>query len=80
MNAIRGKLDPESFYKLYAEAVRQVFGRDHAGRLRLRRGGGVQAADRPDRQDALPDKELQEKFKEAAQEIKTVDGLSELLN
>ena len=28
----------------------------------------------------LPDKELQEKFKEAAQEIKTVDGLSKLLN
>ena len=52
MNAIRGKLDPQAFFKLVFEAVRQVFRRDHAGRLRLRRGGGVQAADRPDRQDA----------------------------
>ena len=29
---------------------------------------------------ALPDKHLQDKFKEAAAEIKTIDGLSKLLN
>ena len=29
---------------------------------------------------ALPDKHLQDKFKEAAAEIKTIDGLSQLLN
>jgi len=79
MNAIRGKLDPQAFFALYSklsdkysDAIMQdAFGfAEEAEFKRLI----VQTA------KMLPDKELQEKFKEAAQEIKTVDGLSKLLN
>jgi hypothetical protein len=79
MNAIRGKLDPAAFFNLYSqladqysdEILQDAFGfAEEAEFKRLI----AQAA------KMLPDKHLQEKFKEAAQEIKTVDGLSKLLN
>ena len=79
MNAIRGKLDPEAFYKLYeqlqdkySDAIMQdAFGfAEEAEFKRL-----IEQTAK-----TLPDKHLQEKFKEAAAEIKTIDGLSKLLN
>ena len=79
MNAIRGKLDPQAFFALYSklsdkysDAIMQdAFG--FAEEAEFKRLIAQTAK-------MLPDKELQEKFKEAAQEIKTVDGLSKLLN
>lgn len=79
MNAIRGKLDPQAFFDLYNqlseaytdEILQDAFGfADEAEFKKLIN----QTA------KALPDPKLQKKFKEAAQEIKTIDGLSKLLN
>lgn len=79
MNAIRGKLDPQAFFDLYNklssqytdEILQDAFGfADEAEFQRLIN----QTA------KALPDPKLQKKFKEAAQEIKTIDGISKLLN
>ena len=52
MNMIRGKLDPQAFFDLYNSLAARLFGRSVAGRLRFCRRGGVQEADRPDRQGA----------------------------
>lgn len=79
MNVIRGKLDPQAFFNLYnklssqytEEILQDAFGfADEAEFQRLIN----QTA------KALPDPKLQKKFKEAAQEIKTIDGISKLLN
>ena len=79
MNTIHGKLDPAAFFKIYSdltddytdEVLQEAFGfADDAEWKRLVN----QTA------KALPTKELQDKFKEAAAEVKTIDGLSTLLN
>lgn len=79
MNMIKGKLDAQAFFSLYNKyaakygdaALQDAFGfSDEAEWKRLIN----QTA------KALPDKETQKKFKEAAKEIKTIDGLTELLN
>lgn len=78
MNAIKGKLDPTAFVKLYEKHAKDhsdadlqdLFGfadEDEWKKLVEQTG------------KSLP-KELQKKFKEAAAEIKTVDGLAKLLN
>ena len=79
MNVIRGKLDPQAFYKMYSqmsatysdEILSEAFGfAEEAEFKRL-----IEQTSK-----ALPNKELQQKFKDAAAEIKTIDGLSKLLN
>lgn len=79
MNLIKGKLDPEAFFALYQkvaekysdDVLQESFGfADEAEFKKLITQMSKQ----------LPDKGLQDKFKEAAQEIKTIDGLSKLLN
>jgi hypothetical protein len=79
MNAIRGKLDPQAFFNLYQslaeeysdEILQDAFG--FAEEAEFKRLIAQTAK-------ALPDKQMQDKFKEAAKEIKTVDGLAKLLN
>ena len=78
-NMISGKLDPAKFFDLVApylneygpELTQEMMGfADEAEFKRLIE----QTA------EALPTKELQEKFKESAAELKTIDDLSKLLN
>ena len=79
MNMIRGKLDPQAFFDSYNslapaysdEVLQDAFG--FADEAEFRKLIDQTAK-------ALPDKNLQKKFKEAAEEIKTIDGLSKLLN
>ena len=79
MNAIRGKLDPQAFFDLYNqlsdsytdEILQDAFG--FAEEAEFKRLINQTAK-------ALPDPNMQKKFKEAAAEIKTIDGLSKLLN
>lgn len=79
MNMIRGKLDPQAFFNLYNslaesysdEVLQDAFG--FAEEAEFKRLIDQTAK-------ALPDPKLQKKFKEAAAEIKTIDGLSKLLN
>lgn len=79
MNMIRGKLDPQSFFELYNqlsetysdEILQESFG--FADEAEFKKLVNQMAK-------ALPEPHLQKKFKEAAAEIKTVDGLSKLLN
>ena len=79
MNMIRGKLDPQAFFDLYNslapaysdEVLQDAFG--FADEAEFRKLIDQTAK-------ALPDKNLQKKFKEAAEEIKTIDGLSKLSN
>ena len=79
MNAIRGKLDPQAFYNLYAQLSDQ-----YSDEVLQDAFGFAEEAEfqRLIHQTAkmLQGKALQDKFKEAAKEIKTVDGLSKLLN
>lgn len=79
MNMIKGKLDPQKFFALYQEmsetytdeVLQDAFGfADDAEWKRLI----DQSA------KTLPTPELQKKFKEAAKEVKDIDGLSKLLN
>ena len=79
MNAIRGRLDPQAFFSLYSklsdqysdEILQDAFGfAEEAEFKRL-----IEQTAK-----ALPDPHLQKKFKDAAKEIKTIDGLSKLLN
>lgn len=79
MNVIHGKLDPQAFFNLYqkyadkyGDAILQdSFGfADEAEWNRLVNQAAKQ----------LPDKDTQKKFKEAAQQVKTIDGLAALLN
>lgn len=79
MNTIRGKLDHNAFFTLYQtldqkysdDILQEAFGfADEAEFKKLI----TQMA------KTLPDKVSQQKFKDAAAEIKTIDGLSKLLN
>lgn len=79
MNMIRGKMDPQAFFNLYNkmaskysdEVLQDSFGfAEEAEFKRL-----IEQTAK-----ALPDPKLQAKFKEAAEDIKTIDGLSKLLN
>jgi hypothetical protein len=79
MNAIHGKMDPQSFMDL-VQSLEKVYGPDVMQEA-------FAISDDKEWQKlinqtakALPDKTSQDKFKEAAKEIKTVDGLSKLLN
>ena len=79
MNAIRGKLDPTAFFNLYSqlsakyseEILQDAFGFAEEAEFKKLIAQTAKL---------LPDKHLQEKFKQAAAEIKTIDGLSALLN
>lgn len=79
MNMIKGKLDPQKFFDLYSklsdaysdEVLQDSFG--FADEAEFKRLISQMAK-------TLPDKKLQEKFKEAAAEVKTIDGLAQLLN
>lgn len=79
MNAIHGRLDPQAFLKMYEglaekysdEVLQDAFG--FAEEAEFKRLITQMAK-------SLPDKAAQDKFKEAAKEIKTIDGLSKLLN
>ncbi len=79
MNMIRGKMDPQAFFDLYnslAEAYSDEILQDAFGFAEEAEFKKMieQTA------KSLPDPKLQKKFKEAAAEIKTIDGLSKLLN
>lgn len=78
MNAIRGRLDPQLFMEQYSkvagkygdEILQDMFGfSDEAEFKKL-----ITATAK-----GLP-KEMQDKFKEAAKEVKTIDGLAAILN
>lgn len=79
MNMIRGRMDPQAFFDLYNklassytdEVLQDAFGFAEEAEFKKLIEQTAKA---------LPDKKLQQKFKEAAAEIKTVDGLSKLLN
>jgi len=79
MNAIHGKLDPAAFYNLYSqlsdkyseEILQDAFGFAEEAEFKKLIAQTAKM---------LPDKHLQEQFKQAAAEIKTIDGLSALLN
>lgn len=78
MNVIKGKMDPSGFFNLYSklsekyttDVMQELFGfAEQAEFQKLIKQSAK----------ALPP-DLQEKFKEAAKEVKTIDGLSKLLN
>ena len=79
MNTIRGRMDPQAFFDLYqqvsdkySDAVLQdAFG--FAEEAEFKRLVEQTAA-------SIADPVMKDKFKEAAREIKTIDGLSRLLN
>jgi len=79
MNMIRGKLDANAFYKIYSqlsaeysdEILQDAFGFSEEAEFKRLIAQTSKM---------LPDKNLQQKFVEAAAEIKTIDGLSKLLN
>ena len=79
MNMIRGRMDPQAFFDLYqsvadkySDAVLQdAFG--FAEEAEFKKMIEQTAA-------TIADPVMKEKFKEAAKEIKTIDGLSRLLN
>jgi len=79
MNAIHGKMDPAAFMVLvgdltdkYADDVLQEL-MGFADEAEFKKLTQQMAK-------SLPDKASQDKFKEAAKEIKTIDGLAKLLN
>lgn len=79
MNVIRGRMDPGSFFSLYEslskkysdQVLQDSFGFAEEAEFRKLI---AQAA------KSLPSPDLQKKFKEAAKEIKTIDGIAALLN
>lgn len=79
MNVIHGKLDPAAFLNMYQEVaekysddiLQDMFGFAETAEFQKLINQTAKS---------LPTKELQDKFKEAAKEIKTIDGLSKLLN
>jgi hypothetical protein len=79
MNVIHGKLDAQAFFEMYSglaekysdEVLQDAFG--FAEEAEFKKLINQMAKQ-------LPDKATQDKFKEAAQEIKTIDGLATLLN
>ena len=78
MNVIRGKMDPAKFLALYGtladkyteEVMQDLFGFAEEAEFRKLVDQSAKA---------LP-KDLQQQFKEAAKEVKTIDGLAKLLN
>jgi hypothetical protein len=79
MNVIRGRIDAQAFFDLYQqladvysdEVLQDAFGFAEEAEFR-------KLIDQVAKQ--LPDPGLQKQFKQAAKEIKTIDGLSKLLN
>lgn len=79
MNVIKGKIDPTAFFDLYQtvsdryadEVLQDAFGFAEEAEFKklIERSAKT-----------LPTPELRKKFKEAAAEIKTIDGLAKLLN
>jgi hypothetical protein len=79
MNVIRGKMDPNAFFNMFSklsESYSEEVLQDAFGFASEREFQALinQAA------KSLPDPKMQAKFKEAAAEVKTIDGLSKLLN
>jgi len=78
MNAIHGKLDPEAFFKLYNsmagkyqdDVLQESFG--FADDKEFQRLIAQMSKDMPD--------DMKKKFKAAAKEVKTIDGLAKLMN
>lgn len=79
MNMIKGKMDPQAFFDLYNKMATK-----YSDEVLQDSFGFAEEADfkRLIEQTAksLPDLKLQQKFKEAAEDIKSIDGLSKLLN
>jgi hypothetical protein len=79
MNVIKGKMDPQAFFDLYSEmsgkyaddVLQDAFGFAEEAEFKKL----IEQTSKH-----LPDKGMQQKFKEAAREIKTIDGLAKLLN
>ena len=79
MNVIRGRMDPQKFYDLY----QKVAGKYSDDILQDAFGFAEEAEFRKlveQTTKSIPDAGLRQRFKEAAKEIKTVDGLAKLLN
>lgn len=79
MNVVRGELDPVAFFDMYKKVA------DKYGDAILQDSFGFADEAEWNRLVAqvskqLPDAETQKKFKEAAKQIRTVDGLAALLN
>jgi ParB-like chromosome segregation protein Spo0J len=79
-NLIHGKIDPTKFMKMAQRQMDKGLTEDQlqilygfADEAEFKRLVDVLAKD-------LPNKELQDKFKKAAEEVKTIDGLTKLLN
>jgi hypothetical protein len=78
MNVIKGKLDPAAFFSMYekmsgkyeTQVLQELFGFSESAEFAKLIAKSAKV---------LPP-ELQAKFKEAAKEIKTIDGLAQLLN
>jgi hypothetical protein len=79
MNMIRGRMDPQKFFTMYEEMAQKysdqilqdAFG--FADEAEFRKMVEQTAS-------IIPDKQMQAAFKEAAKEVKTIDGLAALLN
>lgn len=79
MNMIRGRMDPQAFFDLYNklssdysdEILQDAFGFAEEAEFKKMINQCAKS---------LPEPHLQKKFKEAAAELKTIDGLSKLLN
>lgn len=79
MNVIRGRMDPQAFFDLYSkvadkysdEVLQDAFGFAEEAEFK-------KLIDQTAK--SIQDEGLRKKFKEAAKEIKTIDGLAKLLN
>jgi hypothetical protein len=79
MNVIRGRMDPQAFYELYLK-VADKYGDDV---LQDAFGFAEEAEFKKlveQTTKSIPDAGMRQRFKEAAKEIKTIDGLARLLN
>ena len=78
-NMIKGHQDPQKFFTLYEKYLSNGYADDMVQEL----FGFADASEFKkliDQSAATLPKELQDKFKEAAKEVKTIDGLAKLLN
>jgi len=79
MNVIRGRMDPQAFYDLYSKVadkysddiLQDAFGFAEEAEFKKL----IEQTSK-----SIPDEGLRKRFKEAAKEIKTIDGLARLLN
>lgn len=79
MNVIRGRMDPQAFYELYSKVadkysddiLQDAFGFAEEAEFKKL----IEQTSK-----SIPDEGLRKRFKEAAKEIKTIDGLARLLN